>query len=183
VGWSASLPKPDRQPDRRELENHTGRSPQPNSWCATPGPPANRSAATQQPVCSTYGSNTATQSVPRSPSPASAETLPVAHGSAGHRHPPAIPTAPADTSVAHRWPTPPSPCSANNQSAAQFPRSRSPPTCAAVGSQPSPPRSTPASSLARLRPRSRENWSIFSCRTVVSIQLPSTLRGSKQPPR
>jgi hypothetical protein len=131
-------------------------------------------------VCSTCESNTATQSVPRSPSPASAETLSGAHKSAGHRHPPAIPTAAAHTSAARRWPTPPSPCSANNQSAAQSPRSRPPPTCEAVGSQPSPPRSTPASSLARLRPESRGSWSIFSCRTVVSIQLPST-EGSKRP--
>jgi hypothetical protein len=65
-------------------------------------------------VCSMCGSNTATQSVPRSPSPASAETLSVAHGSTDHRHPPAISTAPAHTSVARRWPTPPSPYSANN---------------------------------------------------------------------
>ena len=129
------------------------------------------------------GSNTATQSVPRSPSPASAETLSVAHGSADHNHPPATPTAPAHTSAAPRWPTPPSPCSANNPSAAQSPRSRSPPTCAAVGSQPSPPQSAPASSLARLRPGSRGSWSIFSCRTVVSIQLPSQISSTPQPSR
>jgi hypothetical protein len=39
---------------------------------------------------------------------------------------------------------------------------------------PNPPHSTPASSPARFEPGSRGSWSIFSCRAVVSIGLPST---------
>src|SRR5919205_1277120 len=51
-----------------------------------------------------------------------------------------------------------------------------PPPAATGGSQPSPPRLAPASSPARIEPGSRGSWSTFSCRTVVSFQLPSTRR-------
>ena len=81
---------------------------------------------------------------------------------------------PLDTSAAPHWPAPPSPCSARCPAPARSPRSACPPPAAAGGSQPSPPRSAPASSLARLEPGSRGSWSIFGCRAVVSIQLPST---------
>ena len=161
-------------------KSHWAISPGHIGRAATPGPAADTPAATPPPVRSTCGSNTATRSVPRSPSPAS-----VGHACSSSRIRGSYPSA-SDPDRARSYlggssrPTPPSPCSANNPSPAQSPRSTPPPTCAAVGSQPNPPRSTPASSLARLRPGSRGSWSIFSCRTVVSIQLPPT-RGAVAP--
>ncbi len=72
---------------------------------------------------------------------------------------------------AHRRPTPTSPCSAKSSTPARSPKSATAPTGATAGSRPNPPRSTLASSLAHSQ-GSPGSWSIFSCRALVSIQLP-----------
>ena len=167
------LPEPDRQLDRRGTRNHTGRS-----------HPANRPSATRRvrrqirrpqlrnPALNVrieYG-QPIRSAITVAGIVGNAATTPGSAARPIHHRPRRARSYLGGPS----WPTPPSPCSANNRSPARSPRSTRPPTGAAVGSQPSPPRSTPASSPARLRPGSRGSWSIFSCRTVVSIQLPST---------
>ena len=57
-----------------------------------PGPAADTPAAAPPPGRSTCGSNTASRSAPRSPSPASAETPAATPGSAARTHPPPNPT-------------------------------------------------------------------------------------------
>jgi IS30 family transposase len=74
----------------------------------------------------------------------------------------------------HHRPAPTSPCSARSPAPGRSARSASAPSGAAAGSRPNPPRSAPASSPARLQPGSRGSWSIFGCRAVISIQLPTT---------
>ena len=87
----------------------------------------------------------------------------------------------AHTSADYRWPAPPSPYSARSPSPARSARSASDPPVSADGSQPSPQRSAPASSLTRLEPGPRGSWSIFGCRAVARVQLPSTSHPSPQP--
>ena len=84
-------------------------------------------------------------------------------------------TDPADTSAARLRPAPPSPCSAKSPTPARSPKSATAPTGAPARSLPSPPRSTLAFSLAHSQ-GSPGSWSTFSCRAVISIQLPSTAR-------
>src|SRR4051812_31582704 len=98
---------------------------------------------------------------------------PTTPGSSARLHRPPTRPAPAGTSAGQRKPTPPSPCSAKSPTPARSPKSTTAPTGATAGSLPSPPRSTPASSLAHSQ-GSPGSWSIFSCRALVSIQLPST---------
>jgi hypothetical protein len=80
-------------------------------------------------------------------------------GSGARTHPPAAPLQHGDTSAARRWPATSLPCSANSR---PLGRARHPQT--SDGSEPNPPRSAPASALARLPPGSRGK--------LVKFQLP-----------
>ena len=114
----------------------------------------------------------ATRSARRSPSPASRDTTATTPGSAARPHRPPTPPGPAHTSAAQ------SEANAAFTVFREIPNTRAiseignSPTGATAGSPPSPPRSTLASSLAHSQ-GSPGSWSIFSCRAVVSIQLPS----------
>jgi hypothetical protein len=86
--------------------SHTARSPQPDTWCEMPGPPANRRAAAHSPDPAAPESSTATPAVPLPQWPASSGRPAATPGSAAPPHPP--PTRPvlADTPVDRPRPTP-----------------------------------------------------------------------------
>ncbi len=110
----------------RGTKSHTGRSPRPHRPSDQPGPAADTPASAPPPDRSACGSHTASRPAQRSPSPASSEPLSAAPGSAARTHRPVTPPASAHTWADHRWPTPPSPCSANSRSPGRSPISRTP---------------------------------------------------------
>jgi hypothetical protein len=177
VRWHCVFDRTRPASPHRETRSRTARSPRPHTSCVTPDPAADTPVAAPAPAHSMSGSNATIGSARRSPSPASADKPPTTPESAARPHRPPTPPEPADTSAGHQRPTPPSPCSAKSPTPAQSPKSATAPTDATAGSPPSPPRSTLASSLAHSQ-GSPGSWSIFSCRAVVSIQLPSTKRFS-----